>query len=75
MTRPTKLIVNCTTGEQSEVELTDDEISQLEIDRVNAENRQKERERAEAEKSRNRISAISKLTALGLTEDEVTALL
>jgi len=37
MTKPTKLIINCETKEQTEVELTDEEIAQLEADRAKAE--------------------------------------
>lgn len=73
--RPTKLIVDCSTGEQTIVELTDEEIAQAEADRQAAENDRLVREAAEADKASKRSAAIVKLKALGLTEDEVTALL
>lgn len=73
--KPTKLIVDCSIGEQTIVELTDEEIAQLEADRVAAEAQRAEQEAAEADKASKRSAAIVKLKALGLTEDEVTALL
>ena len=65
MAKPTKLIVDCSTGEQTVVELTDEEIEQMETDRV----------AAEAAKAAKRMSAADKLRALGLDEAEVSALL
>lgn len=70
----TKLVVNCETGEQTIVPLTEEEIAQREIDIAEATAR-RERELAEIEaKAVAKASAIAKLTALGLTEDEVLAL-
>lgn len=73
--KPTKLIVDCSTGEQTVVELTDEEIAQLEADRVAAEAQRAEQEAAEAAKAAKRMSAADKLRALGLEEEEVAALL
>lgn len=73
--KPTKLIVDCSTGEQTVVELTDEEIAQIEADRVAAEAQGAEQEAAEAAKAAKRMSAADKLKALGLDEAEVTALL
>ena len=75
MAKPTKLIVDCSTGEQTVVELTDEEIEQMETDRVAAEAQRAEQEAAEAAKAAKRMSAADKLKALGLDEAEVTALL
>ena len=75
MAKPTKLIVDCSTGEQTVVELTDEEIEQMEADRVTAEAQRAEQEAAEAAKAAKRMSAADKLKALGLDEAEVTALL
>lgn len=72
--RPTKLIVNCETGEQTVVELTDEEIAQMEADRVAAEAQRAEAEAAEAAKAQAKASALAKLAALGLTEDEAKAI-
>ena len=48
MTKPIKLVIDCSTGITSEVELTDDEITQLEIDKAN-ETARKEEEQTQAE--------------------------
>jgi hypothetical protein len=73
--RPTKLIVNCSTGERTVVPLTDEEIAEREAMAAQAEADRLAQEQAEAEKQANLESARSKLAALGLTEDEVAALL
>jgi DNA-binding NarL/FixJ family response regulator len=74
MAKPTRLEVNCETGEQTVIELTDEEIAQLETDRANAEADRLARE-AEAEaKATARASALAKLAALGLSADEIAAL-
>lgn len=74
MDKPTKVVVDCSTGIQQTIELTDEEIAQLETDRANAEADRAERE-AEAEaKATARASALAKLAALGLSADEIAAL-
>ena len=73
--KPTKLVVDCSTGEQTVVELTAEEIEQLEADRVAAEAQRAEQEAAEAARTAKRLSAADKLRALGLDEDEVSALI
>jgi DNA-binding CsgD family transcriptional regulator len=74
MTKPTRLEVNCETGAQTVIELTDEEIAQLETDRANAEADRLARE-AEAEaKATARASALAKLSALGLSPEEIAAL-
>jgi hypothetical protein len=75
MDKPTKLIVDCSTGEQTVVELTDEEIAQLEADREAAEAQRAEQETAEQTRTAKRLSAADKLRALGLDEAEVAALL
>jgi len=72
---PTKLIINCETGEQTEVELTAEEIAQREADAIAYEKQRLADEEAAAEKDAQRQSAIAKLSGLGLTADEVAALL
>lgn len=74
MDRPTKLIVDCSTGEQTVVELTDEEIAQLEADNIAWEARRAEQEALEAAKAETKASALAKLAALGLTEDEAKAI-
>jgi len=75
MDKPTKLVVNCETGEQTVIELTDEEIAQLEADRQAAEAQRAEQEAAEQARTAKRLSAADKLRALGLDEAEVAALL
>jgi DNA-binding transcriptional regulator YhcF (GntR family) len=72
--RPTKLIVNCETGERTVVELTDEEIAEREAMALQAEQDRLAREAEETAKAEAKASALSKLTALGLTEAEITAL-
>lgn len=75
MSRPTKLVVNCTTGEQEVVELTDEEIAQREADAQAFAAEQAAREAELAAKEAAKASAKAKLAALGLTEEEVSAFL
>jgi len=71
---PTKLIINCETGEQTEVELTADEIAQREVDAAAYTAQKAEQDAAEAAKAAAKASAEAKLAALGLTVDEIAAL-
>jgi hypothetical protein len=71
---PTKVIVNCATGESTTVPLTEAELEQREIDRLAWETQEAERKAAEQEKENLKASANAKLLALGLTEAEVNAL-
>jgi hypothetical protein len=74
MEKPTKVVMDCSTGIQEIIELTDEEIAQMEVDRANAEVERATRE-AEAEaKAEAKASALAKLAALGLTADEIAAL-
>jgi hypothetical protein len=74
MTRPTRIEVNCETGIQTEIELTDEEIAQLETDRANWEAERLAREAEATAKAAAKASALAKLAALGLTEDELATL-
>ena len=60
---PTKLVVDCSTGVTTEVELTAEEIAQMEADAA-----------AYAEQKAQEEAAEAKLAALGLTADEIAAL-
>lgn len=71
---PTKIVVDCSTGVESVVELTDEEIAQLEADRAAWAAEQAEREAAEAAKAEAKASAEAKLASLGLTPEEIAAL-
>lgn len=74
MERPTKIVVDCSTGVESIIELTDEEIAQLEIDRQAWAAEQAAREAAEAAKAQAKASAEAKLASLGLTPEEIAAL-
>jgi hypothetical protein len=70
----TKIVVDCSTGEQTVVPLTAEEIAQRETDAA-AYAAQKAAEEAEAAaKATAKASAEAKLAALGLTADEIAAL-
>ena len=71
---PTKLIVNCETGEQTSIPLNAEELAQMEIDRLAYEAQEAERLIAEAEAQALKDSANAKLLALGLTPEEVAAI-
>ena len=66
-----KTIINCETGEVTERELNADEIKQQAID----EKEYAEAQKIEANKAEAKASAQAKLAALGLTPDEVTAII
>ena len=69
-----KLVVDCSTGVATEVELTAEELAQREADAV-ASAAQKALDDAAAQaKAEAKASAEAKLAALGLTADEIAAL-
>ena len=74
MSRPTKIVVDCSTGIEEIIELTDAEIAQMEADAQAAEARRAEEEAAKAAAEAAKASARSKLAALGLTPEEIAAL-
>jgi hypothetical protein len=71
---PTKIVVDCSTGEQFEIELTSEEIAQRETDAAAAAIERAEREAAEASAAEAKASAEAKLAALGLTSEEIAAI-
>jgi hypothetical protein len=71
---PTKLIVDCSTGISTEVELTDAEVAQREADAAAYAVEQAAKEAAEAAKAAAKASGEAKLAALGLTAEEISAL-
>jgi Fe2+ transport system protein FeoA len=71
---PTKLIVDCSTGVTTEVELTAEEIAQREADAAAFAVEQAEREAAEQARLAAKGAAEQKLLSLGLTAEEVAAL-
>lgn len=70
-----KIVVNCETGVAEEIPLTAEEIAQLESDRAVAETERLAREAEATAKANAKISAETKLKALGLSDAEVAALL
>ena len=70
----TKIIVDCSTGVTTEVELTAEEIAQREVDAAAYAVELAEREAQIAAKAAAKASAEAKLAALGLTAAEIAAL-
>lgn len=74
-TRPTKLIVDCSTGISQEIEFTDEEMAQRELDILAFAERQAAREAAENALAALKISARTKLVAgEPLTEEEAATI-
>jgi hypothetical protein len=71
----TKLVVDCSTGITTEVELTSEEVAQREVDAQAWAEEEAVRVAVEAAKASAKASAESKLKALGLTDAEVSALI
>ena len=75
MTKPTRIEINCETLEETIVELTDAEIAEMEEAAEIFAAEQVEREAAATALAEAKASAEAKLTALGLTSDEVAAII
>ena len=71
----TKVIVDCSTGEQQITPLTAEEITQLEAVAAAAAEAQAAAEAEAAAKEAAKSSGIAKLLALGLTQEEAEALI
>jgi len=69
-----KLVVDCSTGVTTEVELTAEEIAQREADAAAHAVAEAERIAAEEAKAAAKATAEAKLAALGLTAEEIAAL-
>jgi hypothetical protein len=74
MPNPTRIEINCETGVESIIELTDAEVAQMEADAQAAEARKAEEDAAAQAAADAKASAQAKLAALGLTADEIAAL-
>ena len=70
----TKIVVDCSTGEQTVVPLTAEEIAQREADALAYAEQKAIQEAEEAAKAEAKISANSKLKALGLSDAEIAAI-
>jgi hypothetical protein len=71
---PTKLIIDCSTGTQTEVELTAEEVAELEARRAAYLIEKAEQDALLEQKAAVKASAEAKLAALGLTAEEIAAL-
>ena len=72
MPNPTRIEINCETGEESIIELTDAEVAELAYQAELAAEKKAEEDAAKAALEARKQEV---LTKLGLTADEVTALL
>jgi hypothetical protein len=74
MSRPTRIEVDCSTGIETIIELTDAEIAQMEADAAAYAARKAEEDALAVAAAEAKASAQAKLAALGLTADEIAAL-
>jgi len=72
---PTKIIVDCSTGVTTEVELTAEEVAQREADAVAFAKAEAIRVAQTEAKATAKASALAKLNKLGLTAEEVATLI
>jgi Holliday junction resolvasome RuvABC DNA-binding subunit len=70
----TKIVVDCSTGEQTIVPLTAEEIAQREADAAAFAEQQASAEAEAAQVAEDKAAAIAALVALGLTEAQIAAL-
>ena len=74
MPNPTRIEINCETGVESIIELTDAEVAELAVQAEEAAARKAEEDAATAAAEAAKTSAQAKLAALGLTAEEIAAL-
>jgi hypothetical protein len=74
MPNPTRIEINCETGVESIIELTDAEVAEMTYAAELAAEKKAEEDAALAAKETAKASAQAKLTALGLTAEEISAL-
>ena len=74
MPNPIKVIVDCSTGITTEVELTAEEIAQREADAAAFAAEQATKEAEEASRLAAKGAAQQKLMSLGLTAEEIAAI-
>ena len=75
MITPTRYEINCTTGEQIVHTMSKEEIADLEAMQLRYEKERTEREAKQQAIAIAKASALAKLEALGLTEEEANALI
>ena len=71
---PMKTVVDCSTGIQTNIEMTAGEVAQAEADAETHEAWVAEREAEAAQKAADKASGEAKLADLGLSADEIAAL-
>jgi hypothetical protein len=74
MSNPTRIEIDCSTGIESIIELTDAEVAELAVQAEAAAAKKAEEDAAAAVAAEAKASAQAKLAALGLTADEISAL-
>ncbi len=74
MPNPTRIEINCETGVESIIELTDAEVATLAAQAEEAAARKAEEDAALAAAEAAKTSAQAKLAALGLTAEEIAAI-
>ena len=74
MANPTKLVVDCSSGLTTEVELTDAEVAQMQADAEAYAEQKASEEQAKADAEAKKESGKAKLKALGLSDAEIEAL-
>ena len=67
-------LINCLTGEITTVDATAQEIAQIEIENANVQTVKTAEDNAKTEKATAQASGNTKLLALGLSQEEATAL-
>jgi hypothetical protein len=75
MSRPKIIIHNAATGEAVEREMNDEEFAQYELDQIAKQERKEAEEAKLARQQAARESALAKLAALGLNEEETTIII
>ncbi len=69
-----KIVVDCSTGESTQIPLTDIEIAELEANTAREERERLEAEAAAEKTDADKESGNQKLKDLGLTDDEIVAI-
>lgn len=70
----TKIVIDCSTGEQTILPLTTEEIAQREADAIAYAEQVAAQEAEAAQVAADKASAVAALVALGLTESQIAAL-
>ena len=68
-----RTLINCATGEQTVEDLTDEEVAEVEANRVAHEEEEAAEEAAAAARAAAKASGDAKLKELGLTDEEIAA--